>query len=91
MGNLVQQWAGGETAAASPDQIQTGLGGTGIIDGIAQRTGLSSSIVTAGLAAVVPMIIHHLTSNNHVTATGEPTGSMPDAGGLLQSVLSRLA
>ena len=39
MGGAVQQWAGGQTAPASPDQVQQGLGGTGLIDQVAARTG----------------------------------------------------
>ena len=32
MGGAVQQWAGGQTQPASPDQVEQGLGGTGLID-----------------------------------------------------------
>ncbi|MDP9040101.1 MAG: YidB family protein [Acidobacteriota bacterium] len=91
LGGLVQQWAGGNTAPASPDQIEQGLGGSGIIEGIAQRTGMSPGVVKMSLAVLVPLVIHHVVSNGHVTAAGEPTGApMPESGGLLQSVLSRL-
>jgi uncharacterized protein YidB (DUF937 family) len=91
MGGLVQQWAGGQTAPASPQQMEQGLGGTGMIDNIAARTGMSSGMVKMGLAVVVPMVIHHFVSSGHVTAQGEPTGApAPESGGLLQSVLSKL-
>ena len=92
MGGLVQQWAGGQTQPASQDQVEQGLGGTGMIDSIAQRTGVSPGMVKAGLAVAVPLMIHHLVSNGHVTAEGQPTGNpVPEGGGgMLQSVLGRL-
>jgi uncharacterized protein YidB (DUF937 family) len=91
MGGLVQQWSSGQTQPANQAAVETGLGGSGIIDSIAQRTGLSPSVVKTGLAVAVPLLIHHVVSNNHVDATGQATGAQPDAGGLLQSLLSRMA
>jgi uncharacterized protein YidB (DUF937 family) len=91
MGDQVQQWGQGQTAPASPDQIDQGLGGTGIIDSIAQKTGMSPTMVKMGLGVAVPLLIHHMVSNNHVTPQGEPGEQpMPSGGGLLQSVLGRL-
>ena len=91
MGGLTQQWAGGQTQPMQPGQVEQGLGGTGIIDSVAQRTGLSPGVVKMGMAALVPLVIHHFVANGHVTADGQPTGApAPETGGLLQSVLSRL-
>jgi len=90
MGGQVQQWSDGQTQPANPAQVESGLGGTGIIDGIAQRTGLSPGVVKTGLAVIIPVVVHHLVSNNHVTAAGALTGSPPEPGGLLRSVLGRL-
>ena len=90
MGGQVQQWSSGQTAPADPNQIEQGLGGTGIIDNIAQRTGMSPTVVKMGLAAAVPLVIHHLVSNGHVDQQGNQTGSQPEMGGMLQSVLGRL-
>jgi uncharacterized protein YidB (DUF937 family) len=90
MGGTAQQWANGQTQPANPNDIEAGLGGTGIIDSIAQRTGLSPTIVKAGLAAAVPLLVHHMVSGGHVTADGQQTGSPPEAGGLLQSLLQRM-
>ena len=90
-GGLVQQWAAGQTQPANAAAIEQGIGGTGVIDSIAQRTGLSPDNVRAGLAVVVPLIVNHMTSNGHVTADGQATGNpAPDAGRLLQSVLGKL-
>jgi uncharacterized protein YidB (DUF937 family) len=90
MGGLVQQWSGGQTQPASVSSLESGLGGSGIIDNIAQRTGLSPTVVKSGLAVAVPLLIHHVVSNNHVDTAGQPTGAQPEAGSLLQSLLSRM-
>lgn len=92
MGGLTQQWAGGQTQPMQPGQVEQGLGGSGIIDSVAQRTGLSPETVKIGMAALVPLVVHHFVANGHVTPDGQPTGApAPETGGLLQSVLSRLA
>ena len=90
MGNIVQQWSQGQTQPPDPGSIENGLGGTGIIDSIAQRTGLSTGAVRGGLAVVVPLLMHHMISNNHVSPTGQPLGTQPESGSVLQSVLSRI-
>ena len=90
LGGLVQQWSSGQTQPANASALQTGLGGSGIIDSIAQRTGLSPDVVKTGLAVAVPLLIHHVVSNNHVDANGQATGAAPEPGGLLQSLISRM-
>jgi Uncharacterized protein conserved in bacteria len=90
-GSLIQQFASGQTQAIDPNSIQQALEGTGLIDGIAQRTGVSADVVRSSLAVVVPVLIHHVTSNGHVTTDGQATSTaMPDAGSLVQSVLGKL-
>lgn len=91
MGGLVQEWAGGKTTPATPQQVDQGLGGTGMIDSIAGRVGLPPAVVKTGMAVVLPVLIHHFVSNGHATPEGQPTGEHPEMGGLLQSVLSRIA
>ncbi len=90
-GGAVQQWANGNTENASPDQVEQGLGGTGLIDSVAQRTGLSPTMVKGAMAVMLPMVIHHFVSSGHVTPEGQQTGTpAPETGGLLQSMLGRL-
>ena len=92
LGGLVQQWSGGQTGPATTDQIQQGLGSTGIIDKIATRTGMSPDTIKVALAAVVPLVIHHVVSNGHVTPEGQPTGTpAPDSSSMLQSILAKIA
>ncbi len=90
LGGLVQQWATGQTGPADPTQIAQGLGNSGIVEGIANRTGLSPEMIQQGLAIAVPFIVHHMASNGHITPEGEPTETPnPEPAGLLQSLLSR--
>ena len=91
LGGLVQQWAGGNTTPAAPEQVDQGLQGTGIIESIANRMGVSPTIVKMGLAVIIPMLIHHYVSNGHVTPQGEPTGApQPESGSVLGSILGRI-
>lgn len=90
-GGLVQQWANGQTQTTNPGAIEQALGGSGLIDSIAQRTGMSPDMVRSSLATVVPLLVNHLTSNGHVTTDGQVTGNPPpESGSLLQSVLGKL-
>lgn len=90
LGSLIEQWSHGQTQPPNQSAIENGLAGSGLIEKIAQRTGLSEGVVRSGLAVVVPILIHHMVSNNHVSTTGQPTGTQPAAGGVLQSVLQRI-
>lgn len=88
---LVQQFANGQTQGVDPNAIEQALAGSGLIDGIAQRTGMSSDTVKSSLATVVPLLINHVTANGHVTTDGQATDNpAPDAGSLLQGVLGKI-
>lgn len=89
MGSMVEQWSAGNTQP-NPSAIESGTAGTGLIDTIAQRTGLSPGVVRGGLAVVVPLLIHHMVSNNHLSPTGQPLGQQPQPGGVPQSILQRI-
>ncbi|MDE1161049.1 MAG: YidB family protein [Acidobacteriaceae bacterium] len=91
LGGLVQQWSTGESQHATPDQIQQGLGNTGVIEKISERTGLPPNVIEIGLAALIPLVIHHFVTNGHTDQDGTPTGiPVPDSGSLLQSILGKL-
>ncbi len=90
-GGLLQQWMGGQTQGTNAAQIEQVLGGTGLIDNIAQRTGVSADTVRTSLATIVPLLVNHLAQNGHVTPDGQPTGNpVPDSGSLVQSLLGKL-
>jgi|KBSMisStaDraftv2_1062788.scaffolds.fasta_scaffold48810_3 uncharacterized protein YidB (DUF937 family) len=90
-GGLVQQWANGQTQATDPGAIEQAIGGSGLVDSIAQRTGLSPDTVRSSMATVVPLLVNHLTANGHVTTAGQVTGTPPpESGSLIQSILGKL-
>jgi uncharacterized protein YidB (DUF937 family) len=90
-GGMVQQWAAGQTQPANAAALEQGIGGSAIIDNIAQRTGVSSDTVRSSLAVLVPLIVNHMTSNGHITANGQPAGNpVSESGSLIQSVLGKL-
>lgn len=90
MRSSIEQWSRGQTQPPSSTAIDNGTAGTGLIASIAQRTGLSEGTVRGALAVVVPLVIHHMVSNGHITPTGEPRGDQPPPQGILQSILHRL-
>ena len=90
-GGVVQDIASGNTSAIDPNQVENLLAGSGLVDGVASRTGLSPDQVKSSLATVLPMLLHHSIANGHVTADGQPgEAPAPDSGSLLRSVLGKL-
>jgi uncharacterized protein YidB (DUF937 family) len=79
----VGAWASGQAANATPEQIQQGLGTTGLIEKTAESAGVSSSAVTSALAIVLPMVIQHFAPNGQ---TAEPSAF----NSLAQQVLGKL-
>jgi uncharacterized protein YidB (DUF937 family) len=79
----VGAWATGQAANATPEQIQQGLGSTGLIEKTAESAGVSSSAVTSALALVLPMVIQHFAPNGQ---TAEPSSFSS----LAQQVLGKL-
>jgi uncharacterized protein YidB (DUF937 family) len=71
LGHLTQSWVGtGQNLPASPDQIQSGLG-AGLLQKIAQATGVPAAEVTQHLSALLPQIVDHLTPNGQVPHQSE--------------------
>ena len=85
MGDHVNSWQQPDAPnqQITPDQAQQGLG-SGIIDSIAQRTGVSPTVVKGAAAVLLPMIVAHFAQNGGVNQQG---GGMS---GAAQSFLSRL-
>jgi uncharacterized protein YidB (DUF937 family) len=77
LGDVISSWVGtGENLPISGRQIQEVLG-SGQIQQMAERLGISSEEVSGGLAGLLPQIIDKLT----------PDGSVPESG-LLEKALS---
>jgi uncharacterized protein YidB (DUF937 family) len=89
IGAHVEEWMRGNTQP-NPTSIENGLAGTGLIERIAERTGLSDGTIRGALALIVPVVIHHFVSNGYVSPTGEVLGPQPSPRSLLDSVLSRV-
>jgi uncharacterized protein YidB (DUF937 family) len=70
----------GDTPQMSPDQVQTGLQGTGLIESVAERAGVSPEVAKTVMATVLPMVLAHFSQNG-----GQPSQS--SLGGLLSSFL----
>ncbi len=85
MDQHVNQWQTGQNQQATPDQVQSGLGGTGLLEQTAQRAGVSPEVAKMALATVLPMVMAHMTQNGQ---QAPPTGG-GEFGGLAGSLLSR--
>jgi uncharacterized protein YidB (DUF937 family) len=86
MGEHVDGWQTGQVQQATPEQVQTGLGG-GMLDQIAQRAGVSPTTAKVALAAVLPLVLSHMTQG------GQQAPPEPGSGGfgsLAGSLLSRV-
>jgi uncharacterized protein YidB (DUF937 family) len=79
----VGAWVNGQTQTATPEQVQQGLGSTGLIEKTAQIAGVSPSVVTSALAIILPMVIQHFAPNGQSAESGNFSG-------LAQQVLGKL-
>ena len=71
MAEHVDSWQqnGQPNQPISPDQAQQGLG-SGVIDSIAQRTGLSPTMVKGAAAVILPMMVAHFAQHGAVDQQG---------------------
>jgi len=83
MDQHVQNWSSGQQAEASPEQIQQGLGSTGLIDNVAQKAGVSPQVAKMAMAAMLPMVISHFTQG------GQQVAPQSGFGGMASQVLGR--
>jgi uncharacterized protein YidB (DUF937 family) len=64
LANQVESWVKpGENQAVSPDQVQQGMG-SGMIDNIAQRAGISPQVASGVIAVVLPLVVSHFAGNS---------------------------
>ena len=82
MADHIGSWAAGQDATATPEQIQQGLGTTGLIEKTADHAGVSPSVVTSALAVVLPMLIQHFAPNGQPAEQG-------NMGSLAQQILGK--
>ena len=83
MDQHVQNWSSGQQQEASPEQMQQGLGNTGLIENVAQKSGVSPEIAKVAMAAMLPMVISHFTQG------GQQAAPQSGFGGMASQVLGR--
>jgi uncharacterized protein YidB (DUF937 family) len=91
MGDHIGSWLSGQAQTATPDQVQQGLGPTGLIEKTAEHAGVSPAVVSSALAIILPMVIQHFTSNPNATAGAQVAqNDQSSMGGLAQQILGKL-
>lgn len=63
LGQHADAMQNGQETQATPDQIQTGLQGTGLLETVAERAGVSPQVAKVALAAVLPIVMAHFSQN----------------------------
>ena len=79
LGSHIDAMQNGQTPTVTQDQVQTGLQGTGLLDTIASKAGVSPEVAKAAMASVLPMVMAHFAQN----------GCAPDSSAL-GGILSKL-
>ena len=75
MAQHVQNWSQGGQQA-TPEQIQQGVGNTGLIDSVAQKAGISPEMAKVGMAVVLPMVLAHFTQGGQQAVPSGGFGGM---------------
>jgi uncharacterized protein YidB (DUF937 family) len=84
MSSHVQNWSSGQQQTASPEQVQQGLSGTGFIDNVAAKAGVSPAVAKMAMGVVLPMVMAHFTQG------GQQAPPQSGLGGMASQILSRL-
>ena len=84
MGSHVENWASGQQQTASSEQVQQGLGGTGLIENVAAKAGVSPQVAQMAMATLLPMVMAHFTQG------GQQAPPQSGFGGMASQILSRL-
>jgi uncharacterized protein YidB (DUF937 family) len=85
MDQHVQNWSTGAQQTATPEQVQQGLGGTGLIDRVAAKAGVSPEVAKIGMAVMLPLVMSHFTQGGQQAPPQSGFGGM--AGQVLGSFL----
>ena len=76
MGEQVQSWANGSQPAASPEQMNQGLAGSGLVERVAEKAGVSPQVAETAMATVLPMVISYFTQGGQVAPPQSGFGGM---------------
>ena len=82
LGDHAAAMASGEQQTTTPEQVQQGLAGTGLIEKAAEHAGVSPEVVQMAMTTVLPMVMQHFAPNGQATGQG-------DFGGLAKQLMGR--
>ena len=82
-GNGVDPQAVASGQPTTPQQVDQGLAGSGIIEKVAARAGVSPEVVKVGLATVLPVVMAHFTQGG---TTAPPSSGF---GGAASQILGK--
>jgi uncharacterized protein YidB (DUF937 family) len=83
MDEHVQNWATGQQQTATPDQMQQGLAGSGFIENVAAKAGVSPQVASMAMATIMPMVVAHFTNG------GQQPAPQSGFGGMASQILGR--
>jgi uncharacterized protein YidB (DUF937 family) len=82
MEDHVNAMASGDQQTTTPEQVQQGLAGTGLIEKAAEHAGVSPEVVQMAMSTVLPMVLQHFAPNGQAADQG-------DFGGLAKQLLGK--
>ena len=87
LGEQVQSWVSpGENKAISPEQVQQGLSGSGLLEQAAEKAGVSPQVAAMAMSTILPMVMQHFGSGG--AAQAQAQGQSP-LGGIAQQLLGK--
>ena len=81
LGGHIDAMQNGQTPPVSPDQVTTGLQGTGLLDTIAAKAGVSPEVAKVAMATVLPMVMAHFAQNGSAPNSNILSGMLSKLGG----------
>jgi uncharacterized protein YidB (DUF937 family) len=81
LGGHIDAMQNGQTPAVTPDQVQTGLQGTGLLDTVAAKVGVSPQVAQVAMATVLPMGMAHFAQNGSAPNSNVLSGMLSKLGG----------
>lgn len=70
LGSHVDAMQNGQTPTVTPDQVQTGLQGTSLLDTVAAKAGVSPEVAKVAMATVLPIVMSHFAQNGSAPSQG---------------------
>jgi uncharacterized protein YidB (DUF937 family) len=81
LGGHVDAMQNGQTPSVSPDQVATGLQGTGLLDTVAAKVGVSPQVAQVAMATVLPMVMAHFAQHGSAPNSNVLSGMLSKLGG----------